>query len=100
MYPVGSCLSSWLPVPQSVQPDGYVYELNFPTMKAIATEVGRDWKMLARHLGLDEGIIQSIHQANFGDLHEASLQALLRYVLKHVFNLSVRFLVNKFYTKT
>ncbi len=55
-----------------------MYELNFPILKVIATEVGRDWRMLARHLGLDETIIQGIHQANFGDIHEAALQALLR----------------------
>lgn len=53
--------------------------LEFRVLKAVAEEVGRDWKMLARYLGLDEVKIQSIHQSNFGDLHEAALQALLRW---------------------
>ena len=56
----------------------YIPELHFPTLKLISREVGREWKMLARHLGLDETTIQGIHQANFGDLHEASLQSLLK----------------------
>lgn len=56
----------------------YIQELDFRTLKTISEQVGRDWKMLARHLGLDEPTVQSIHQANFGDLHEASLQALQR----------------------
>ena len=44
----------------------------------IAKDIGREWKMLARHLGLSEPDIQAIHQANMFDLHEASLQSLLR----------------------
>ena len=47
-------------------------------LNTVAKEIGRDWKMLSRQLGLDETSIQSIHQAHFGDLHEASYQALLR----------------------
>lgn len=60
-----------------VQPSSvYIQELDFRTLKLISQEVGREWKMLARHLGLDEATVQGIHQANFGDLHEASLQSL------------------------
>ena len=44
----------------------------------IAKEIGKDWKMLSRHLGLPEYEIQSINQAYMFDLHEASFQALLR----------------------
>ncbi len=44
----------------------------------IAKDIGREWKMLARHLGVTEPDIQSINQANMYDLHEAALQALLR----------------------
>jgi len=47
-------------------------------MKAISEEVGRDWKMLGRYLGLDEPTLESIQQAHHGDLKEASYQALLR----------------------
>lgn len=47
-------------------------------LNSVAREIGRDWKMLSRHLGLDETSIQSIQQAHFADLHEASYQALLR----------------------
>jgi len=61
----------------------YIQELDFRTLKTISEQVGRDWKMLARHLGLDEPTVQSIHQANFGDLHEASLQALQRWQTKN-----------------
>eukprot|EP00731_Ephydatia_muelleri_P003856 Em0002g32a len=46
-------------------------------LNSVAREIGRDWKMLSRHLGLDETSIQSIQQAHFADLHEASYQALL-----------------------
>ncbi|KAL5506854.1 hypothetical protein EMCRGX_G008604 [Ephydatia muelleri] len=48
-------------------------------LNSVAREIGRDWKMLSRHLGLDETSIQSIQQAHFADLHEASYQALLRW---------------------
>lgn len=48
-------------------------------LNSVAKDVGRDWKMLSRHLGLDETSIQSINQANMGDLHEAAYQALLRW---------------------
>lgn len=47
-------------------------------LNSVARDIGRDWKMLSRHLGLDETSIQSIQQAHFSDLHEASYQALLR----------------------
>lgn len=48
-------------------------------LNSVARDIGRDWKMLSRHLGLDETSIQSIQQAHFSDLHEASYQALLRW---------------------
>ena len=63
---------------EEVEPDTALYELDFAHLKVISAEVGKDWKMLARHLRLDEITIQSIHGENGGNLHEASLQALLR----------------------
>ena len=53
-------------------------DLDSVSLGKIAKDVGREWKMLARHLGLSEPDIQAIHQANMFDLHEASLQSLLR----------------------
>lgn len=47
----------------------------------ISKEVGKDWKMLSRHLGLIETDIQAINQAYMFDLHEASLQSLLRCIV-------------------
>lgn len=44
----------------------------------IGKEVGKDWKMLSRHLGVSEPDIQQINNQYVMDLHEASLQALLR----------------------
>lgn len=64
---------------EEVEPDTALYELDFSHLKVISAEVGKDWKMLARHLRLDEITIQSIHSENGGNLHEASLQALLRW---------------------
>lgn len=64
---------------EEVEPDTALYELDFAHLKVISAEVGKDWKMLARHLRLDEITIQSIHSENGGNLHEASLQALLRW---------------------
>lgn len=52
--------------------------LEFKHLKLISEEVGRDWRMLGRHLGLDEPTLESIHQANFADLKEASYQMLSR----------------------
>ena len=46
----------------------------------IATDVGRDWRMLSRYLGLDDTTITSIQLQSQGDLAEASLQSLLRCV--------------------
>ena len=57
-----------------------VEKLEFRHMKAVSDAVGRDWKMLARYLGLDEATIESIQQAHHSDLKEASYQALLRWV--------------------
>ena len=48
-------------------------------LKPIAEEVGRDWKMLGRYLGLKETEIQAIDHANPRNLHEASLEVLIRY---------------------
>lgn len=53
-------------------------KLEFKHLKLISEEVGRDWKMLGRHLGLDEATLESIQQAYYSDLKEASYQALLR----------------------
>jgi hypothetical protein len=55
-----------------------VDKLEFRHLKAISEEVGRDWKMLGRHLGLDEAELESIQQAYYSDLKEASYQTLLR----------------------
>ena len=44
----------------------------------IAQDLGRDWLMLSRHLGLDETTIQSIKQSTSHDLREAAYQALLK----------------------
>ena len=69
-------------------------DLDFVKLKAIATEVGRDWKMLGRHLGLPEHEIQQITQEHRYDLHEASLQVLMRYIMRivsfspHIFTFS------------
>ena len=53
-------------------------DLNYVNLMEIGKEVGRDWKMLARHLNVPESDIQQISHAYFNDLHEASFQALLR----------------------
>ena len=53
-------------------------DLSHVNLMEIGKEVGKDWKMLARHLNLPESEIQQIQAANIMDLHEASLQALLR----------------------
>ena len=54
----------------------------------IAKEIGNDWKMLARRLGLTESDIQAIDKANMFDLHEASLQALMRSVIQYHYTTS------------
>ena len=53
-------------------------DLNPVKLKAIAEEVGQDWKMLGRYLGLKEKDIQAIDHANSRDLHEAAYQILVR----------------------
>ena len=53
-------------------------DLSPAKLKAIAEEVGQDWKMLGRYLGLKEIDIQSIDHANSRDLHEAAYQTLIR----------------------
>lgn len=55
-----------------------VDRLEFRHLKLISEAVGRDWKMLGRHLGLDEATLEQIQQAYHLDLKEASYQALLR----------------------
>lgn len=54
-------------------------DLNPVTLRELAAEVGKDWKMLARHLGLPETDIQQIQHAHLFDLHEASYQAIVRW---------------------
>jgi len=44
----------------------------------IADDVGSDWKMLSRYLGLEEIAIKTINRQAEGDLREASLQSLLK----------------------
>ena len=65
-------------IAHSLAPDTIVDKLEFRHLKLISEEVGRDWRMLGRHLGLDEATLESIHQAHFTDLKEASYQALLK----------------------
>ena len=48
-------------------------------LRPIAEEVGRDWKMLGRYLGLKETEIQAIDHANPRNLHEASFEVFTRY---------------------
>ena len=61
-----------------VSPDKPVDTLETSHLYNIAQDVGTDWKMLSRHLGLDETTIQSIRQSNSHDLREAAYQALLK----------------------
>lgn len=67
-------------VANTLAPAAVVDKLEFRHIKMISEEVGRDWKMLGRHLGLDEATLDSINQAHFHDLKEASFQMLLRFV--------------------
>ena len=69
---------------KNLAPVAVVDKLEFRHLKLISEEVGRDWRMLGRHLGLDEATLDSIHQAYFSDLKEASLQTLLRYFLLYI----------------
>ncbi len=62
----------------TLAPVTVVEKLEFRHLKLISEEVGRDWKMLGRYLGLDEATLESIQQAHYSDLKEASYQALLR----------------------
>ena len=55
-----------------------VDKLEFKHLKLISEEVGREWRMLGRHLGLDEATLEAIHQANLYNLKEAAYQTLLR----------------------
>jgi hypothetical protein len=57
----------------------YVQTLDRPILKAIADEVGKEWKMLSRHLNVDEVDIDSISREHHGDLKEAALKALLKW---------------------
>lgn len=60
----------------TLAPVTVVDKLEFKHLKLISEEVGRDWKMLGRHLGLDEATLESIQQAYFTDLKEAAYQML------------------------
>lgn len=62
----------------NLAPVTIVDKLEFKHLKLISEEVGVDWRMLGRHLGLDEATLESIHQAHFSDLKEAAYQTLLR----------------------
>lgn len=62
----------------SLAPVHVTDKLEFKHLKLISEEVGRDWKMLGRHLNLDEATLDTIQQAHFSDMKEASYQALLR----------------------
>ena len=53
-------------------------DLNPLVLTEIGKEVGKDWKMLARHLSVPEPDIEQINNQYFRDLHEASYQALVR----------------------
>lgn len=53
-------------------------DLNTVVLTEIGKEVGKDWKMLARHLSVPEPDIEQINNQYFRDLHEASYQALVR----------------------
>lgn len=66
----------------TLAPACVVDKLEFKHLKLISEEVGRDWKMLGRHLGLDESTLDSIQQAYYSDLKEASYQTLLRWQKK------------------
>ena len=59
-------------------PDKPVDSLETSHLYDIAQDVGTDWMMLSRQLGLDETTIQSIKQSNSHDLREAAYQALLK----------------------
>ncbi|XP_003387950.1 PREDICTED: FAS-associated death domain protein-like [Amphimedon queenslandica] len=54
-------------------------DLNTVVLTEIGKEVGKDWKMLARHLSVPEPDIEQINNQYFRDLHEASYQALVRW---------------------
>lgn len=62
-----------------LHPQRVTDSLELAQLTRISTDVGKDWKMLGRRLGLDETTISTIHNQSNGDLAEASLQSLLRY---------------------
>ncbi|XP_064390312.1 FAS-associated death domain protein-like [Halichondria panicea] len=62
-----------------VEPQKVTECLERGQLMRIATDVGRDWRMLSRYLGLDDTTITSIQLQSQGDLAEASLQSLLRW---------------------
>ena len=59
-------------------PDKPVDTLETGHLFDIAQDLGRDWLMLSRHLGLDETTVQSIRQSNPHDIREAAYQSLLK----------------------
>ncbi len=61
-----------------VEPEKVAESLERGQLIRIAKDVGRDWKMLSRYLGLDDTTIQTINKQSDGDLAEAALDALLR----------------------
>lgn len=75
---LGNILDNLLVVANDLGPVAVVEKLEFKHLKAISEEVGRDWKMLGRHLGLDEITLEQIQQAYLSNLKEASFQVLKR----------------------
>ncbi len=61
-----------------VEPEKVVESLELNQLMRIANDVGKDWKMLSRYLGLNDITIQTISKQSDGDIAEASLNALLK----------------------
>lgn len=59
-------------------PDKPVDTLEDSHLYDIAQDVGADWMVLSRRLGIDETTIQSIRQTYSHDLREAAYQAFLK----------------------
>ena len=56
-----------------------------PLLFYLTLQVGREWKMLSRHLNVSEIDIDSIGKEHHGDLREAALKALLQLVCRGVY---------------
>ena len=53
-------------------------ELDLALLRKVSRDVARDWKMLARRLGVEEPDIEDIHRGHQSELLEASYQSLLK----------------------